>query len=97
VNQHRFLFPEDAGAHDYWSTREWKKWTVHIVAGPARRPTYKKTVFVRARSREAAVAVARRDVFPPPPRSARFAARLARPRELGCICTADVVAKMSAA
>ena len=87
MNQHRFVFPDEADAIAYWSEREWKKWAVHFVAGPARKPTYRKTVYVRARTAEAARAVARRDTYPPPPRSARIEARLAGPRELGCVLT----------
>lgn len=82
----RLIFPdEEVAAIAYWSTREWKKWTVYVVAGPAKRPSYKKTAHVRARTREAAIAVAKRDLFPSAPRSARFDARLAGPHELGCV------------
>lgn len=92
MNQHRLIFTDEANAIAYWSSRDWKKWAVHVVAGPARKPTYKKTAYVRARTAEAAVAVARRDLFPPPPRSARFGARLAGPSELGCISTSTTAA-----
>ncbi|MDM0015844.1 hypothetical protein QTH87_25620 [Variovorax sp. J22P168] len=81
----RLILPDESDAIAYWAGREWKKWAVHIVAGPTRRPTYKKTAYVRARTRESAIAVVRRDILPPPPRSARFDARLAGPHELGCI------------
>ncbi|MDM0029147.1 hypothetical protein [Variovorax saccharolyticus] len=82
---HGLIFQDEADAISYWSTREWKKWAVHIVAGPARKPTFKRTTYVRARSAQAALAVARRDTFPPAPRSASFDARLAGPSELGCV------------
>ena len=84
---HRLIFQDEANGIAYWSTREWKKWAVHVVAGPAKRPSYKQTAYVRARTREAAIAVAKRDLFPSPPRSARFDARLAGPHELGCVPT----------
>ncbi|MGO4392745.1 hypothetical protein AB4Z46_15460 [Variovorax sp. M-6] len=83
----RLIFQDEADGIAYWSAREWKKWAVHVVAGPAKRPSYKQMAYVRARTREAAIAVARRDLFPPAPRSARFDARLAGPHELGCVST----------
>ncbi|MDM0078705.1 hypothetical protein QTH90_30155 [Variovorax sp. J2P1-59] len=76
---------DEQNAHEYRSQREWKKWAVHVVAGPARKPTYKRTAYVRARTSEAAISLARRDLIPLPPRSARFGARLAGPHELGCV------------
>ncbi|MDM0067062.1 hypothetical protein [Variovorax sp. J31P207] len=84
----RLIFPDEETGIAYWSTREWKKWAVHVVAGPAKKPSYKRTAYVRARTREAAIAVAKRDLYPPAPRSARFDARLAGPHELGCVPTA---------
>ncbi|SEB25433.1 hypothetical protein [Variovorax sp. YR216] len=81
--QHRRIFPDEADGIAYWSFRDWKKWAVHIVAGPAKRPTYKRTAYVRARTAQAAISVARREVYPSPPRSARFDARMVGPRELG--------------
>ena len=56
--QHRLVFPDEGDTIAYGSGRAWKKWAVHLVAGPARKPVYKKTVYVRTRTAEAARAVA---------------------------------------
>ncbi len=69
----------------YWRDKEWKKWAVDVMAGPHRRPSYSCTVYVRARTGERAIACAKANMLPRPPRSARYAARLAGPYELGCI------------
>lgn len=84
---HRLIFQDEADGIAYRSTRDWKKWAVHVVAGPARRPSCKQTAYVRARTREAAIAVVKRYLFPPAPRWARFDARLERPYDLGCVST----------
>ena len=52
--QHRLVFPDEGDTIAYGSGRAWKKWAVHLVAGPARKPVYKKTVYVRTRTAEAA-------------------------------------------
>lgn len=86
-DQHRLIVPDEAEGIACWADRDWKKWAVHILAGPAKRPTYKRTAYVRARTAQAAISVARREVSPSPPRSARFDARMAGPRALGCVVT----------
>jgi hypothetical protein len=69
----------------YWRDKEWKKWAVAVIAGPAKRPTYRTTYYACARTAERAIACVRREMFQRPPRGARFTARLAGPRELGCV------------
>ena len=58
-----------------------------VIAGPAKRPTYRTTYYARARTAEAAIACVKRNLVKRPPRAARFSARLAGPRELGCVPT----------
>ncbi len=72
-----------ADAARYWRDREWKKFAVDVVAGPERRLTYARTFYARARTPSRAIACVRRD-GPRFPAGARFLARLAGPRELGC-------------
>ncbi len=72
-------------AQVYWRDKEWKKWAVDVVAGPARRLTFAATVYVGARTRERALACAKANMAQKPPRGAQFTARLAGPRELGCV------------
>lgn len=74
---------EDAEA--YWRDKDWKKWAVDVVAGPARRLTFATTVYVGACTRERALACAKANMADKPPRGAQFSARLAGPRELGCV------------
>lgn len=76
-----------AVAAAFWRDKEWKTWAVDIVAGAAKRPTYRATWYARARTAETAIACVQRNLISRPPRGARFAARLAGPRELGCIPT----------
>lgn len=87
MHQHRFVFPDEADAIAYWGGREWKKWAVDVAAGLAKRPTYRQTFYARARTAAAAVEAVRRGLAFKPPRAARFTARLAGPRELGCVPT----------
>lgn len=69
----------------FWRDKEWKTWAVDIAAGPAKTPTYGATWYARARTAETAITCVRRNLISRPPRGARFTARLAGPRELGCI------------
>lgn len=85
--QGRLLFGDEADAVAYWCDQEWKKWAVDVIAGPAKRPTYRTTHYARARTAEAAIACVKRNLLKRPPRGARFSARLAGPRELGCVPT----------
>lgn len=79
------LSRDEADAAAYWEDKEWKKWAVEVQAGPARRPTFKRTIYVGARTCERAIEVAQANMPVKPPRGARFHARLAGPRELGCV------------
>lgn len=76
-----------AVAAAFWRDKEWKSWAVDIVAGPTNKPTYCATWYARARCGETAIACVQRNLISRPPRGARFTARLAGPRELGCIPT----------
>lgn len=90
MNQGRFIFQDEADAIAYWRDKEWKIFAVRITAGPAKRPTYKRTEYARARTAEAAIACVQRNMLTKPPRGARYAAHLAGPRELGCVPTPGV-------
>jgi len=74
--------PEKGAA--YWAEHEWKKWRVDVLAGPEKKPTFARTYYARARERGGAIHAVRVNLIGALPRSARFAARLAGPRELGC-------------
>lgn len=87
--QGRLLFGDEADAVAYWKDKEWKKWAVDVTAGPPKRPTYRNTVYVRAKTAQDAVDCAKRNMIAKPPRGARFIARLAGPRELGCVPTPE--------
>ncbi len=87
TNQGRLIFGDEADAIAYWRNHEWKKFAVDVKAGPPKRPTFRTTVYVRARTGEAAIECAKRNMITKPPRGARFVARLAGPRELGCVPT----------
>lgn len=93
--QGRLLFGDEADAVAYWRGQEWKKWAVDVIAGPAKRPTYRTTHYARARTAEAAIACVKRNLLKRPPRGARFSARLAGPRELGCVPTPSTERKPS--
>ena len=82
--QHRFLFGDAADAACYWAGKTYKKYAVDVTAGPYTRPTFKRTIYVRATTGANAVECAKRNMFSKPPGRARYAARLAGPRELGC-------------
>ena len=87
LTQQRLIFPDEADAIAYWRGREFKTWAVDVQAGPPRRPSYRQTVYVRARTGTAAAEVARREIYPASPRSAQWRSHLAGPRELGCVPT----------
>lgn len=84
AQQHRLIFPDEADAIAYWAGKEFKKWAVDVTAGPTKRPTYKRTFYAQARTAERAIACVKRDMLHKPA-GARFRARLAGPRELGCV------------
>lgn len=79
-----YIDPVDAAlARRVWEGKEFKKFAVDVRAGPERRPTYSKTFYAHCRDCERAIAAVKRDAFGIPKR-ARFCARLAGPKELGC-------------
>lgn len=82
-----FVFSQDEfDAIACWRGHEFKVFAVDVTAGPERRPIYASTFYARARQPEGAVRAVRRDAYGLPSR-ARFHARLAGPRELGCVPT----------
>ncbi|WP_157903448.1 hypothetical protein [Cupriavidus malaysiensis] len=85
--QRALPFGDAADAEAYWRDKEWKKWTVDVTAGPEKRPTYHATFYARARTAERAIVCVQANMVSRPPRGARFSARLAGPRELGCVPT----------
>lgn len=91
--QLRFMSADEQAAHQYWKNKEFKKWAVDYAVGSTRRPRRKGTVYVRARTADRAIAVARKEVMPQLPSGAQLIARLAGPRELGCIETPDGAAR----
>ncbi len=74
-------------AAEYWKDKEFKKFAVDVVAGKAARPTFAHTYYVQARTADRAIAAIKRDAISIPA-GARYSARLAGPRELGCTPTA---------
>jgi hypothetical protein len=85
MRQLHIPFGDVADAEAYWRDKEWKKWAVEVAAGPARRPTFARTLYVGARTQERAIECAKQNLTAKPPRGARFSARLAGPRELGAL------------
>jgi hypothetical protein len=83
MNQTRLVFGDEADALAYWTGKEWKKWAVDVSAGPTKRPSFRQTYYARARTRDAAIECVKRNLLRKPA-GARFVARLAGPRELGC-------------
>ncbi|WP_050453747.1 hypothetical protein [Candidatus Burkholderia verschuerenii] len=83
MNQVRFLFSDEADAQAYWADKESKSWAVDVTAGPAKRPTFARTFYARARTADGAIEAVKRNMFETV-RGARYHARLAGPRELGC-------------
>tara|TARA_Y100001951_G_C11297089_1_gene276456 strand:+ start:4683 stop:5813 length:1131 start_codon:yes stop_codon:yes gene_type:complete len=75
ANQVQIHFGDEVDAQEYWATREWKKYAVDIAAGPYRRPTYRHTMYVRART--AAEAMRRKEK---PAQQTAQAAFLSTPR-----------------
>jgi hypothetical protein len=79
------LSQDEDDARRYWADKLWKVYAVDVVAGPARRPSYRRTFYARAQTPERAIACVKRSVYPRPPAGARYHPRLAGPRELGCV------------
>lgn len=87
MTQLAFVYSQDAADADvYWRTREFKVFAVDVVAGKDRRPSFGGTFYARARTAEGAISTVKRQAAELP-RQARFRARLAGPRELGCVPT----------
>lgn len=70
----------------YWSTRDVKQWVVEVTRGSGR-DQQKHTMYIRSRTRDGAEQCARDNTFIRGNVSAR--ARLATPRDLGCVRTAS--------
>ncbi|MET3632780.1 hypothetical protein [Burkholderia sp. 572] len=83
MKQHCILFPNDADAIALWSDKDVKVWAVDIAAGRERRPTYRHTYYARARTADRAIECVKQNLNWRAP-GARYRARLAGPRELGC-------------
>ncbi len=81
-----YLTQDEADADAYWADKEFKTFAVDVTAGPERRPTYRQTFYARARRPEGAIRATQREAIGLPAR-ARYRARLAGPRELGCVPT----------
>lgn len=78
------LTKDAADAAKYWEGKEYKKWAVDVTAGPLKRPTHCRTHYARARDEESAIAAVKENMVAKVSR-ARYHARLAGPRELGCV------------
>ena len=87
VHQGRLIHQDQIDARAYWADKEWKKWAVDITAGPEKKPTYSRTFYCGARTSAGAIEAVKRDLPIKPPSRARYTARLAGPRELGCVPT----------
>lgn len=87
MTQLAFVYSQDAAdAEAYWRTRDFKVFAVDVVAGKDRQPSFGRTFYARSRTADGAIRAVKRDAFELP-RQARFRARLAGPRELGCVST----------
>lgn len=86
ISDRRYIATPDetALAERAWEGYEIKKFAVDVVAGPSRRPRYGRTFYAQARNAERAIATVKRDALGIPS-GATFTARLAGPRELGCV------------
>lgn len=81
--QTRLLFGDEAEAHAYWATREWKTYAVDLIAGSGPKHKVILTMYVRARDEDGARMCARENDVARTPKPA-YVPRLAGPRELGC-------------
>ncbi|MES2880487.1 MAG: hypothetical protein V4713_18910 [Pseudomonadota bacterium] len=91
LQQGRFVFGDEADAIAYWKDKEFKKFAVDVTAGPVKRPTFSRTIYVTARNSARAIICAKDQPLSKPPRGARYTARLAGPRELGCTPTPSTI------
>ncbi|MER0040577.1 hypothetical protein [Pseudomonas sp. MGal98] len=73
----------------YWADKEWKTYAVDIQTDAPSKPTYKRTVYVRARKAADAEAWTRKNrTLLNTPKRCWMRARLAGPRELGATLAA---------
>jgi hypothetical protein len=86
MNQTRFIFTDEADAIAYWAGREFKTFAVDVRTGARRRSATARTLYVRARTPERAEACAQQEDWQKKP-GTKYVARLAGPRELGCVPT----------
>lgn len=84
--QTRLMLQDEIDAINYWKGKEGKKWAVDITTGPAKRSTT-RTYYAYARAAERAIICTKANLPVRVPRNARIIARLAGPRELGCVPT----------
>ncbi|WP_059588603.1 hypothetical protein [Burkholderia cepacia] len=83
MKQHSILFLDEADAIALWTDRGIKVWAVDIAAGRERRPAYRHTYYASARTADRAIECVKQNLNRRAP-GARYRARLAGPRELGC-------------
>ncbi|ALV61647.1 MULTISPECIES: hypothetical protein [Burkholderia cepacia complex] len=83
MKQHCILSRDEVEAVAWWSNKEVKVWAVDIAAGRERRPAYRHTYYARARTADQAFECVKQNLHIRVP-GARYRARLAGPRELGC-------------
>ena len=62
--QTRLLFGDEADAHAYWATREWKTYAVDLIAGSGPKRKVIHTMYVRARDEDGARMCARENDVP---------------------------------
>jgi hypothetical protein len=86
----RFVSQDELDGRRYWADKEWKTYAVDITAGPQRKPTHRSTQYVSSRDVASAVATVKGRAYMGIPSGARFFARLAGPRELGCVSAEEL-------
>lgn len=85
-DQYRILFGDELDARNYWADKEYKKFAVTVTAGPEKKPTFNQVHYAGASTSEGAIEAVKRQLITKPSR-ARYTARLAGPKELGCVRT----------
>ncbi|MCV2423374.1 hypothetical protein LNV47_22560 [Paucibacter sp. DJ4R-1] len=79
------LTREQELAEAYWATREFKVYAVTVLARRRYEPDWERTYFARARTPAGAIRATKAHMFESPPTTPHFTARLATPRQLGCV------------
>lgn len=79
------LTREQELAEAYWATREFKVYAVTVLARRRYEPDWERTYFARARTPAGAIRATKAHMFESPPTTPQFTARLATPRQLGCV------------